>query len=90
VVTGETAPVRSAQRIEVDVLGNDTDPDGDLDATTLTIVSGPASGVASVHGGAIRYDAPEVASAVQVKVGYRVCDRGGRCASGVLKIVVTP
>ena len=82
--------MRGGERAEVDVLGNDSDPDGDLDPGSLRIVSGPGSGVATVHGAAIRYDAPEVDAALRVEVRYRVCDRGGRCGEGVLKIVVTP
>jgi Ca2+-binding RTX toxin-like protein len=33
----------------IDVLGNDTDPDGTLDATTVTIVDGPAHGTVTVN-----------------------------------------
>lgn len=70
----------------VDVLANDVDADGDLDPATLTIVTGPSVGSAYVQGGAIVYKAGLAIGGTTI--GYRVCDRGGRCATGSLGLTV--
>ena len=50
------ATVKNLAKV-IDVLGNDTDADGTLDATTVTIVDGPDHGTVSVNAttGAITY-----------------------------------
>jgi hypothetical protein len=75
--------------ILIDVLANDTDVDGnaDLDPTSVTIVTGPVLGTATVNAttGAIEYTAsPGTVGTDQVT--YRVCDLSGRCSTATLTI----
>jgi hypothetical protein len=83
--------VRSDERVEVRVLANDHDPDGDLDPGTLRIVGPPASGEAKIHHDVeIRYDAPETSIGRQVVIRYRICDRAGHCSEANLRVTITP
>ena len=89
-LVGETATVRADRRVEVDVLANDSDPDGDLDEGSLRIVGEPAIGRARVReGGVIRYDAPQRGAGKQVDIRYRVCDHRKNCAEVVLHVTIT-
>ena len=55
--SNDTAPVARGGSALVDVLSNDSDPDGSLDPTTVSVASPPASGSAQVNPvtGAITY-----------------------------------
>ncbi len=74
---------------ELDVLANDVDPDGDLDETSLLLVTQPLLGSAEVIDGAessiVRYiaEAPGPDS-----FDYLVCDDFGQCDSGTMLITV--
>ncbi|WP_419840740.1 Ig-like domain-containing protein [Candidatus Poriferisodalis sp.] len=80
-----------SQTVNVDVLGNDHDPNVDLDPSTLRVTSAPASGAATVaqdSGGrrVVSYAAP--AAGGTVSFGYEVCDALGQCASGEVSVMV--
>jgi hypothetical protein len=76
----------------VDVLHNDSDPDGDLNKHSITIVSGPTIGSATLKSdGKIRYQAPTVTSSAQhTSLRYQVCDAAGHCTQATLTIVINP
>ena len=62
--------------IGVDVLANDSDPDGTLDATSVTVVSGPIDGTATVNpDGSITYVADDGFVGTD-SFDYEVCDAG--------------
>ncbi|MCC6622560.1 MAG: tandem-95 repeat protein, partial [Deltaproteobacteria bacterium] len=69
----------------IDVLANDLDPEGL--ALTLTIVTGPAHGTATVGDGVIDYTAT-AGYAGDDALSYRVCDPGGACDEADVAIVV--
>jgi uncharacterized repeat protein (TIGR01451 family) len=73
-----------------DLTGNDTDPDGDLDPTTLTILAGPSHGTATNNGdGTIDYTpAPDYAGPDSIT--YQICDMDGECATATVAITVDP
>ena len=76
------------ETITIDVLDNDTDPDLDLDDTTLRIVSAPTLGTATVvdvgAGAEISYVAPSSAG-IDMLV-YEVCDQTGLCDTATVTI----
>jgi CshA-type fibril repeat protein len=75
----------------IDVLANDSDSDGDLDAATLRIVTGPGHGRATVDAGGrgtVRYT-PDPAYHGPDRFVYEVCDRTGACARATVTITVT-
>lgn len=77
----------------VDVTGNDTDADGDLDPGSVTVISGPTTGTAAVDPvtGAITYT-PDADANGADQLTYQVCDAGSpvQCATAVLRLTVTP
>ena len=72
----------------IDVLGNDHDPNDDLDASTLRITREPSSGAARVvffvgGGAAVEYSAAGADS-----FAYEVCDRLGACSTAEVTVMV--
>ena len=75
----------------IDVLGNDYDPNGDLDPSTLRIVRQPSSGAARVvvftgGGAAVEYTA--AATGAADSFAYEVCDRLGVCSTAEVTVMV--
>ena len=79
-----------AQTVTIDVLGNDYDPNDNLDPATLRITRQPSSGAARV------VTAPDTGPAIQYAAGaggsdslaYEICDRLGACAAAEVTIMV--
>ena len=80
-----------AQTVTIDVLGNDHDPNSDLDPATLRITRPPASGAARVT------TAPDTGPTVQYvtagtggsdSLAYEICDRLGACSTAEVTITV--
>ncbi len=86
-ITPEATPVI------VDVLGNDRDPDGNLDPTTLRIAAGPSHGtmVVSPTTHDVTYT-PTVGFNGSDTATYQVCDSGtpALCATALISLTVTP
>ena len=80
-----------AATLTVDMLGNDYDPDGDLDYATLRITQQSAAGTARIaapghSGAAVEYTAGP-ADRVDTFT-YEICDRLGACASAQVTVTV--
>jgi len=73
------------------VLANDYDPDGNLSATTVTVVTAPLHGTTSVNAttGAITYTPNTGYYGVDSYV-YRVCDTSNACAQATVNIQIPP
>jgi len=73
----------------IDVLANDSDPDGNLDPTSVTIVSGAANGATSVETltGKVTYT-PHLYFHGQDSFIYQVCDTMAACAQANVTIEV--
>lgn len=85
----DTATTTEDTAVVISVLANDDDPDGDLDPSSLTVISNPSNGQATASGGAIRY-VPDRDFNGEDSFGYRICDLGGRCATATVSIVIGP
>jgi large repetitive protein len=74
----------------INVLANDSDPDGDLDPP-IRIISGPSSGQLQVNAqtGDITYT-PAPGFSGTVTVVYEICDDDDDCSTATLTIIVTP
>jgi hypothetical protein len=73
----DSASVTAGQSTTVEVLANDQDSDGSLDASSVQVTSGPSTGTATVNGdGTITYDASTGASG-DVTFTYTVADDDG-------------
>ena len=72
--------------MKIVVLENDSDPDGNLSPSTVTIVQPPQRGKANVAGdGAVNYVPNSGASGGDGFV-YEVCDTAGACARAVVTV----
>ncbi|MEM7132835.1 MAG: Ig-like domain-containing protein [Chloroflexota bacterium] len=73
----------------INVLVNDSDPDDDLDATSVSVTSGPSSGSTSVNGttGAITYT-PNPGISGSDSFVYEVCDAINQCDTATVTISI--
>jgi HD-GYP domain-containing protein (c-di-GMP phosphodiesterase class II) len=85
VAVDDSAAVDWISTIDIPVLANDFDVDGD--PLTLTITTGPASGTATVVGSNIRY-VPTFGAGGTFAITYRICDPSGACASATATVTV--
>jgi hypothetical protein len=85
-VADDSASTRRNAGVIVKVTANDL---GDIDQSTLSVVSGPSNGTASNVGGSgnLRYE-PDRGFAGVDSFTYRVCDVSGDCATGTVTITV--
>ena len=84
----DTATVDEDDTIAIDVLGNDTDADGD--PLTPSITTPPTSGTAEVLGdGTIRYT-PNADFAGEDTFVYEACDPSNACDAALVTVTVTP
>ena len=82
--------VETSQTVSLDVLGNDHDPNDDLDPATLTITRPTAHGAARVVETAegrtvIEYTA--AATGGSDSLAYEICDALGRCATAEVAVL---
>ena len=86
----DRAYVDAAQTVMIFVLGNDSDPDEDLDPSTMRITRHPTMGTAhlvDVDGNAtLQYTAP--AADITAAFAYEVCDRLGACSTAEITVTV--
>jgi hypothetical protein len=88
VANGDSATVaQDAPATLIDVLANDSDPDGDT--LTITSVTAPAHGTASVSGNKVSYK-PSAGYSGPDSLSYTISDGKGGTASAVVAITVTP
>jgi hypothetical protein len=74
--------------VTIDVVANDTDPDGNLDPTSVTVQSGPSSGIAVPNGdGTITYT-PALGISGPDSFVYQVCDTGLLCDTATVNVTV--
>jgi hypothetical protein len=87
----DTTTVPEDGSIAINVPGNDTDPDGDLDITSVSIVSQPPNGTVSVDPitGEITYEPDENFNG-QDTFTYEICDSQGLCDTATVTVNVTP
>ena len=76
--------------IIIDVLSNDSDSDGTLTPSTVTVISGPANGMTTVNPatGEITYTPNPNFFGTDTFV-YRVCDNDGACDTATVTVTVT-
>jgi hypothetical protein len=86
----DSAGVIRGNSVLIDVLGNDSDPDGDLDPTSVRVVHAPVKGSTAVqpHTGAIRFTA-DTALIGADQFTYEVCDETELCDTAVVHLTIT-
>jgi large repetitive protein len=73
----------------LDVLANDTDPEGELDAGSVEVITAPQNGETTISDGAITYNPRANFNGTDTLV-YRVCDSGDprECDTATVEILV--
>jgi len=91
VANDDTASVAEDGSVTINVPGNDSDPDGDLDLTSVTVISQPANGAVTVNPitGAITYE-PDANFDGTDTFSYEICDSEGVCDTATVTVNVTP
>lgn len=80
VAADDSASVGATQSVSVNVVSNDSDVNGDLDPSTVTIVSGPSAGTAVANpDGTVTYTNTSTANSDSFT--YTVADAGGRVSA---------
>ncbi len=90
VVTADSASVTSGASVGIDVLANDSGGSGTLDPTSVSILSGPASGTAVVQPDHTVTYTPANGFAGADFFVYSVCDIAGACAVSSATVTVNP
>jgi hypothetical protein len=81
-------PVLLGTRIRVDVLANDSDPDGDLDKDTLKVVKYPSPtqySQISISSNEIDIR-PSTLFTGKMALVYEICDAAGNCSTTTLTV----
>ncbi|MDD5264857.1 MAG: Ig-like domain-containing protein, partial [Candidatus Bipolaricaulis sp.] len=91
VANDDTATTPEDTPVVIAVPGNDTDPDGNLDPTTVVITSPPSHGTVSVNPvtGAVTYT-PASNYSGQDTFSYQVCDTTNLCDIAQVVVTITP
>ncbi len=79
VANDDTASVSEGGSVEIDVLANDTDVDGDIDPTKVTITTPPTKGTATVDPATGKVTYTSTGAPGSDSFEYEVCDSGDRC-----------
>jgi hypothetical protein len=91
VAQDDTVSTAEDSSVVIDVVGNDSDVDGNLDPTSVTISTPPTAGSVSVDAvtGAVTYSPPAEWSGID-SFEYQICDTGGNCDTAVATVTVLP
>jgi hypothetical protein len=82
ITTGEDTPV------VIDLLANDSDPDGD--AIGVSSITQPSNGVGELGSDGTVIYTPDAGFVGEDGFTYEVCDQVGACAGGIVSITVEP
>lgn len=90
-VQDDSATTAEDTAVDVSVLANDSDPDGNLVASTVAVTANPSHGVANPNTttGKIRYT-PNHDYNGSDSFTYRVCDNGNACNTANISMTITP
>ena len=87
VAADDTAETAEDEPVAIDVLANDSDPDGD--SLRIVAVAAPAHGTATLAEGGVRYE-PSSNYHGSDEFRYTVADPGGLSATATVTLTVTP
>ena len=87
VAADDAAETAEDEPVEIDVLANDSDPDGD--SLRIVALTAPAHGTATLSEGGVRYEpSPNYHGSDEFR--YTVADPGGLSAAATVTLTVTP
>ena len=83
----DNATTNQGGGVWIRVLANDSDPDGELDQTTLSVITPPDHGTFRINWNRIRYFASKDFRGTDTFV-YRICDNDGLCDTATVTVTV--
>ena len=91
IAVADTVYINAGESILIDLLANDSDEDGVLDPSSISLLSTPALGSGSLDllTGELDYSADGLASGSDV-FDYQICDEEGNCSSAAVVVIVSP
>ncbi|MDX1449965.1 MAG: Ig-like domain-containing protein, partial [Acidimicrobiia bacterium] len=89
VANDDSASTGPDTAVNVDVLGNDTDPDGDLDTSTLQVTVPAVSGSTVVESDDTITYTPDPGTSGSDTFTYQICDATALCDTAVVAITVS-
>lgn len=90
VANDDNATTNENQMVTIDVAGNDTDADGNLIDTSVSVVSGPSNGALVNHGDGTFSYGPKDGFTGTDSFEYSICDSEGQCDTAMVTIYVAP
>ena len=88
VANDDTASTPKNAPVQISVLNNDSDPDGDLVPGSVLVTNQPGSGGASASNGVITYT-PDGSFVGSTSFTYQVCDSSPTCVTATVSVTVT-
>ena len=88
----DTASTNEDTTVDIDVLANDSDINGNLNPSSLSVATQPSNGSASVVGGQVRYSPAANFNGVD-SFTYQICDSTSPtplCATATVTVTVNP
>jgi len=90
VANNDTASTPEDNAVIINVAANDTDVDGNLDPTSVSVTAPPANGTATPNGnGTVTYT-PNANFNGTNTFQYQICDTNSACATATVTVNVTP
>ena len=89
VAVNDAASTGKNVSVDIDVLANDTDPDGNDTIVSVTVIGQPASGMASVNGDKSIHYEPAQNYSGSANLTYRIEDNGGLQSTATVTVTVT-
>ncbi len=86
----DAATTDEDQTVVIDVLNNDTDPENDIDPSSLSIPTAPTNGVAIVNASNEIEYSPAADFDGTDQFTYQICDLASQCSQAVVTITVNP
>ncbi|MBT8194239.1 MAG: tandem-95 repeat protein, partial [Acidimicrobiia bacterium] len=90
VANADSAVVPEDGSVTIDVAGNDTDPDGDLDPASAAVDTPPGNGTVANNGDGTFIFTPDADFNGSDSFTYTICDLDGRCDSADVNVSVDP
>lgn len=85
----DTAGTQIGDPVVIDVVGNDSDPEGELDVATTNVTQNPANGTATCDDAGQCTYVPNANFVGSDQFTYEVCDNLGQCDTAIVTVTVT-
>ena len=89
VAVDDSATTTAGTGVAIGLSANDSDPDGNLDPSTVQVTSGPSNGTVTCAASGVCTYTPNPGFSGTDTFDYEICDADGECDTGRVTITVT-